>query len=143
MECRPALTQAVDSSLASGREMGHKWVLTVMPKLGRNRSCTGTPRNKTYQGAPDRKSRSWTKNTSSQSTRLTQISAGGLSLSKRQSPAQQSAFCAAQPYPARAGWKKKKKLVSFTCNLTMASRPKVDRALLDSRSAQSPISQRG
>ena len=41
--------------------MGHKWVLMVMPKLGRNRSCTGTPRNKKYQGALDRKSRSWTK----------------------------------------------------------------------------------
>lgn len=40
------------------------------------------------------------------------------------------------------GWVGKKYLVLFTCNLIVASSPRVDRALLDSRSAHSPVSQR-
>lgn len=97
------------SSLANGREKRHKWGLAVMPKLPRNSSCMSTPRRKKIPGCPGDNLGAGQKIQicrSSQSTRLTQISALGLMPSKRQPPAQQSAFCAARHCPPRDGWKK-------------------------------------
>lgn len=102
----PTLAQALDSSLA----VAEKWDTSGYSQSCQSLDVTGAagiPRNKKHQGAPDRKSGAGQKYLL-RSTRLTQISARGLSLSKRQSPAQQLAFCAAQPYPARAGWEKNK-----------------------------------